>query len=197
MSKVAIKGATTGTGTFTIESPATNTDRTLVLPDNAGTVLTSASALAAANLSGRVPAANAPLGSVIQVVQAVSSSADKSTTSTSFVSTGTSATITPISATSKILIQYNCHGDPGNAILIGTVFRGGTNLGTGADSALFRQDAQSSGRFLAQEHAIILDSPNTTSAVTYTAHFRSGTGSQARIRDDIILSRFVLMEIAA
>jgi hypothetical protein len=39
MSKVAIKGATTGTGTFTIESPATNTDRTLVLPDAAGTVI--------------------------------------------------------------------------------------------------------------------------------------------------------------
>jgi len=57
MSKVAIKGATTGTGTFTIESPATNTDRTLVLPDNAGTVLTSASDLAAANLTGNVAAA--------------------------------------------------------------------------------------------------------------------------------------------
>ena len=44
MSKIAIKGATTGTGTFTIESPATNTDRTLTLPDEAGTVVTSASA---------------------------------------------------------------------------------------------------------------------------------------------------------
>ena len=43
MSKVAIKGADTGTGVFTLESPATNTDRTLVLPDEAGTVLTSAS----------------------------------------------------------------------------------------------------------------------------------------------------------
>jgi len=41
MSKVAIKGADTGTGIFTLESPATNTDRTLVLPDEAGTVLTS------------------------------------------------------------------------------------------------------------------------------------------------------------
>jgi hypothetical protein len=57
MSKVAIKGASTGTATFTIESPATNTDRTLVLPDNAGTVLTSASDLAAANLTGNVAAA--------------------------------------------------------------------------------------------------------------------------------------------
>ena len=41
MSNIAIKGATTGTGVFTIESPATNTDRTLTLPDEAGTVLTS------------------------------------------------------------------------------------------------------------------------------------------------------------
>ena len=46
MSKIAIKGATTGTGVFTLESPATNTDRTLVLPDEAGTVLTSASGVA-------------------------------------------------------------------------------------------------------------------------------------------------------
>ena len=41
MSQIAIKGATTGTGVFTLESPATNTDRTLILPDEAGTVLTS------------------------------------------------------------------------------------------------------------------------------------------------------------
>ena len=45
MSNIAIKGATTGTGTFTIESPATNTDRTLTLPDETGTVLTSGTAL--------------------------------------------------------------------------------------------------------------------------------------------------------
>jgi len=39
VSKIAIKGANTGTGTFTIESPATNTDRTLTLPDDTGTVV--------------------------------------------------------------------------------------------------------------------------------------------------------------
>ena len=47
MSQIAIKGATTGTGVFTLESPATNTDRTLVLPDEAGTVLTSATPVVA------------------------------------------------------------------------------------------------------------------------------------------------------
>jgi hypothetical protein len=50
VSNIAIKGATTGTGTFTIESPATNTDRTLTLPDEAGTVLTSASSVDSAKV---------------------------------------------------------------------------------------------------------------------------------------------------
>jgi len=45
MSKVSIKGADTGTGVFTIESPATNTDRILTLPDEAGTILTSGGAI--------------------------------------------------------------------------------------------------------------------------------------------------------
>jgi len=45
MSKIAVKGADTGTGVFTIESPATNTDRTLTLPDEAGTILTSGGAI--------------------------------------------------------------------------------------------------------------------------------------------------------
>jgi hypothetical protein len=40
MSKVAIQGAVTGTGTFTLEAPATNTDRTLVLPDTSATLIT-------------------------------------------------------------------------------------------------------------------------------------------------------------
>ena len=40
MSKIAIAGATTGTGTFTLASPATDTDRVLTLPDEVGTVVT-------------------------------------------------------------------------------------------------------------------------------------------------------------
>jgi hypothetical protein len=55
MSNIAVKGATTGTGTFTLESPATNTDRTLVLPDETGTVLTSVSDIPAANITGSLP----------------------------------------------------------------------------------------------------------------------------------------------
>jgi hypothetical protein len=46
MSRIALSGNASGTGTFTIASPNSNTDRTLTLPDNTGTVLTTASTFA-------------------------------------------------------------------------------------------------------------------------------------------------------
>lgn len=62
MSKVAIAGNASGTGTFTIQAPNSNTDRVLSLPDEAGTilttssdVLTSASSIPAANITGSLP----------------------------------------------------------------------------------------------------------------------------------------------
>jgi hypothetical protein len=42
MSKIALSGNALGSGTFTIASPDSSTDRTLNLPDNSGTVLTTA-----------------------------------------------------------------------------------------------------------------------------------------------------------
>jgi hypothetical protein len=58
MSNIAIQGAATGTGVFTLASPATNTNRTLTLPDEAGTVLTSAGAL---SVNASAPAASATI----------------------------------------------------------------------------------------------------------------------------------------
>mgnify|MGYP003691198059 CR=1 FL=1 len=84
MSKVVIAGDASGTGTFTISAPNGNTDRTLVLPDEAGTVLTTAG----------VPASAMPAGSVLQVVHSVITSVF-STSSSSFVDSGLTATITP------------------------------------------------------------------------------------------------------
>jgi hypothetical protein len=42
MSKIALSPNASGTGVFTIASPNSNTDRTLNLPDNSGTLLTTA-----------------------------------------------------------------------------------------------------------------------------------------------------------
>lgn len=44
MSSVKIQGNPSGTGIFTIASPNGNTDRTLTLPDNTGTILTTGTA---------------------------------------------------------------------------------------------------------------------------------------------------------
>ena len=57
MSNVKIEGNASGTGTFTIAAPNSNTDRTLTLPDEAGTVLTSVSDVAASALTGDIAAA--------------------------------------------------------------------------------------------------------------------------------------------
>ena len=43
MSLIKLQGNPSGTGAFTIAAPNGNTDRTLTLPDNTGTILTSAS----------------------------------------------------------------------------------------------------------------------------------------------------------
>ena len=60
MSKIAITGNESGTATFTIEAPATNTDRIFELPDEAGKVLTDVSDIepqvkTATNASGAAP----------------------------------------------------------------------------------------------------------------------------------------------
>jgi hypothetical protein len=64
MSKIALSGNASGTGTFSIASPGTNTDRTLTLPDASGTLATTADipaaytnadALSLFNASGSAP----------------------------------------------------------------------------------------------------------------------------------------------
>jgi len=60
MSKVSIQGNQNGTGDFTIKAPNSNVDRTLNLPDEAGTVLTNVSDIesqvkTATNATGTAP----------------------------------------------------------------------------------------------------------------------------------------------
>ena len=55
MSSIAVQGGATGTGTFTLLAPSTSTNRTLTLPDSAGTVATAESTLSQFNASGSAP----------------------------------------------------------------------------------------------------------------------------------------------
>jgi hypothetical protein len=99
MSKVQLAGNASGTGIFTIASPNSNTDRTLTLPDNTGTLLTNASTLATANL---------PAGTVLQVQYTNSTTRTSSTTQTTQteISTAYRVSITPIRSNSLIVLSY-------------------------------------------------------------------------------------------
>jgi len=211
MSKVAIKGADTGTGVFTLESPATNTDRTLVLPDEAGTVLTTAG----------VPASAMPAGSVLQVVQTVDTTRvyyNPAAENTDLIT----ATITPISTSSKILIILNAkiggtNGNGGLGLRRNTTWIGGSgNVVTGGDSlhganSFVAADDALNGIYYSSEtygmsnlFHMYLDSPSTTSAITYKVSVDSSSGvfirgwnrAEAATNAGSGTSTFTLMEIA-
>ena len=55
MSRISLSGDASGTGTLTIASPNTNSDRTLTLPDSTGTIATAESTLTQFNASGSAP----------------------------------------------------------------------------------------------------------------------------------------------
>jgi len=61
MSLIAMQGGATGTGTVTLLAPVTNSDRTVTLPDNTGTVVSTGStavvsqAMLATNVAGNGP----------------------------------------------------------------------------------------------------------------------------------------------
>tara|TARA_R110002074_G_scaffold375949_2_gene552762 strand:+ start:20612 stop:21901 length:1290 start_codon:yes stop_codon:yes gene_type:complete len=59
MSKITITPNGAGTGTFSIASPNSNTNRTLTLPDSTGELLNAESSLNAAKLTGALPAIDA------------------------------------------------------------------------------------------------------------------------------------------
>jgi len=56
MSKIALSPNASGTGTFTLSAPNSNTSRTFELPDADGNLLTSQSSLNASKLTGALPA---------------------------------------------------------------------------------------------------------------------------------------------
>lgn len=137
----------------------------------------------------------ASAGSVLQVVNAINSTS-ASTTSTSYVTSGSSATITPKFATSKIYIMMSTSGRAGiGAALRATMYRNSTQL-TG-----FTQTQQAGTGFIQYLDTGIslnyLDSPNTTSATTYTLYFLSSNGTSCQVSVDGAETNITLMEIAA
>ena len=189
MSKIALSGNVSGTGTFTLASPNSNTDRTLTLPDNSGTVLTSATTT------------GFPAGSVLQVVYG-STTTQTVSTITTYADTTLTATITPTSATSKILVlvtqnyyRTNSNSQGGSAVDI-KLFRGATDLGLIA--VYMGYGATTSCVDIGVAAFQTLDTPSTTSPVAYKTQFRNVvTPGSVRVQNESSPSTITLMEIAA
>jgi len=192
MSLVKIQGNASGTGEFTIAAPNSNTNRTLTLPNVTGTFLTSATTT------------GFPAGSVIQVVSATYSTTTN-IASTSYTDTGLTASITPTSASSKILVivnqsVYNQQNTNAARVFELQLLRGATTImdkdfysyaGTGANG-YFETGLDGT--------QIILDSPATTSSTTYKTQGRMDSTASSTVlvfQGGSGESTMTLMEIAA
>lgn len=151
---------------------------------------------------GVITDANLPAGSVLQVVQGQTSSGATSTSST-LISSNITATITPTSSSSKILVTVNCEVDTGTNNSIYSTFelrRDSTAIYTSSRVARYSVNSSYNGTSCwAIEH---LDSPATTSATTYTLYFArtSYVGSYygtTYINNSVHPGTITLMEIAA
>lgn len=151
------------------------------------------------NVATIQPAGFSYPGGIVQVVNLVNSTFQSSSSST-YVDTGLSLSITPKFATSKILVMVNM-----NDVLKFTsdtyaglrVLRNSTTITTFASGASY---TQSSGTNTTGAGTTYLDSPATTSAVTYKVQFASlnNTGT-VQINSGVTgtnSSSMTLMEVA-
>ena len=138
-------------------------------------------------------------GKVLQVVNATYATQVSNSTST-FADTGLTATITPLFATSKILVmisQSNVVKDVANASTQVAIklLRGATDLG----NLLTQGGYTGTGVAIPMASFSInyLDSPATTSATTYKTQFNNAANvSQVIVQSGSSTSTITLMEIA-
>jgi len=161
------------------------------LPAETGTLITTAG----------VPKAALPTGSVLQVVSVVYST-NFSTTSTSFVDTGLNASITPTSASNKVLViisnPIRVFRAGEDAAFYAQIVRDSTNIVTLNNEPFY---IYSAGGAESQINGVFsytyLDSPSTTSSTNYKMQIRTAASSSTSAQNGSQPATITLMEIAA
>jgi len=196
MSSVVISGDTSGS--ITLQAPAVAGSNTLTLPASTGTIITTAS-------SGQsIPKAALPTGSILQVVSATYAT-NVNISTTTLTSTGVSASITPTSSTSKIMVfinnpmrRGNNSGGAGYGGMVVAVYRNSTNVYTAMTNLGYTYPVTN----LSQSWTVslmYLDSPATTSSTSYTMYFANNASDGTNMSScvDGNTASITLMEIAA
>jgi hypothetical protein len=167
MSKVVIQGHASGTGDFTIAAPNSNTDRTLTLPDEAGTVLTTAG----------VPSNAMPAGSVLQVTYDSTARPKFSASVSTLTDTGFEVSITPKFANSKIKIDFAASVLSSAHYVAMDIYRNGTTGLSGDSANGLTGSVAYYTAFWQNVSMFIIDAPNTTSTVTYNIFAKTYSGT--------------------
>jgi len=183
-------------GDIEYRSSTANTNTRLAI-GTTGQVLT----VAAGVPSWATPAGGG--GKVLQVVQGTTSTV-ATTTSTTFVDTNLTATITPSAATSKILVIVSqdllinkSSSDLGAGLQI---YRGASAVFGGTDKTMhyFYDSTGGTTYYGTRIGMSYLDSPATTSATTYTTKMAVSAGTiTATANGNSLEASIILMEIGA
>ncbi len=177
MADIIVAGNTSGA--ITISAPLVAGSGVLTLPTGTDTLIGKATtdtltnkSIAATQLTGTIAAAAMPAGSVLQVVSATYSTENGNSTST-FADTGLTASITPQSTSSKILVLINQAGcyKSANTYLGLRLVRGASVILNFERYGGYTNTATTDG--FGSCSTSYLDSPATTSATTYKTEFAS------------------------
>ena len=114
-------------------------------------------------------------GGIIQIVQNTHNT-ESSTSSSSYVASGLTLNITPKFSTSKVLVCFNLPLQSGGHNLRAAVglHRGGSQIYLAQRESLFNGSSSNNSETVS---GMFLDSPATTSAVTYDVRVRVSGGS--------------------
>jgi len=136
-------------------------------------------------------------GKVLQVVSTTVTS-QAATNSTSYVAaTGLTLSITPSSSSNKVLVTFDNAGrcDNSAAASILTIYRDSTNIGNGNNGMCHIKNADD---IRASSSGMILDSPSSSSAITYAVYHRvTDVNGNSYIAYDGASSTITAMEIGA
>ena len=153
-------------------------------------------AISGASLTG-LTSAQMPAGSVVQVVSTNSNASMVSTSLATMQSTGITVSLTPKFATSKMVIFVRVGMSLTSAAsiaLITDIFRGGSSItGNEYPSFYFTSGGNMYNGYSIQS----VDTPSTTSAITYEIYFKSeSAGTTVYASHSNTLINWTVMEIA-